>query len=444
MATSGITLSGFNGIDFNSILDAVMQYEKLPLQGLLDDQKKIQNKDSAFVSLSGMISAMQTPVSALGSATAFSSLAAASSDTTIATVSAAEEAVVGQYDVSVTQLAKAQVTKSTNGYSASTDIAATGGSISVTINGQTSEALTITAGTSLADLARQISSADMGVNASVVNDGTNYKLVLTSSETGATNGFTINNSLTNSSGAAVAFAAGQNATTGNAQNAQNAILNVSGLDIQSASNTVSNAIPGVTMTLIKAGNVSVSVTNDYSSIKDNLKNIVSQYNKLRQFYSQQTKGTLGNDPVLREILNDIKSVLLTPNSNGGRYQYLAEIGLELTSNGDLKLDETKLDAAIGSYSADVQKLFHGPNGTDGIFNALQTTLKNLDGTAGLIKTTRDSLQNTLDKFDDRIQQQQRLLEIRRQALMKMYAAADEAISRLNQMSSSISNLNRSL
>jgi uncharacterized protein involved in exopolysaccharide biosynthesis len=62
----------------------------------------------------------------------------------------------------------------------------------------------------------------------------------------------------------------------------------------------------------------------------------------------------------------------------------------------------------------------------------------------LIKTTRDSIRTTLDKFEDRIENQQRLLEIRRQALMKLYAAADEAISRLNQMSSSLSNLQRSL
>jgi flagellar hook-associated protein 2 len=444
MATSGITLSGFNGIDFNSILDAVMQYERLPLQGLLDDQKKVQNKDSAFVSLSGMISALETPVTALTTGTAFTTAAAASSDPTVATVSVGEGALLGQYDVSIVQLAKAQVTKSTNGYSASSDIAATGGSISFTINGQSSEALTVTAGTSLVDLAKQITAANLGVNASVVNDGTNYKLVLTSSKTGATNGFTVNNNLTNSSGSAVGFASGQSATSGNAQNAQNAILKVSGLDIESASNTVSDAIPGITMTLIKAGDISVSVKSDYSSIKDHLKAVVAQYNKLRQFYTQQAKGALGNDSVLREVLNDIKSVLLTPNANGGRYQYLAEIGLELTSSGDLKLDEAKLDAAIGSNPEEVQKLFQGSNGSDGALDALLSTLKTLDGTAGLIKTARDSIQKTLDKFDDRIEQQQRLLEIRRQALMKMYAAADEAISRLNQMNSSIANLNRSL
>jgi flagellar hook-associated protein 2 len=444
MATSGITLSGFNGIDFNSILDAVMQYERLPLQGLLDDQKKVQNKDSAFVSLSGMISALETSVTALTTGTAFTTSAAASSDPTVATASVGEGALIGQYDVSIVQLAKAQVTKSTSGYSASSDIAATGGSISFTINGQSSEALTVTAGTSLVDLAKQITAANLGVNASVVNDGTNYKLVLTSSKTGATNGFTVNNNLTNSSGSAVGFASGQSATSGNAQNAQNAILKVSGLDIESASNTVSDAIPGITMTLIKAGDISVSVKSDYSSIKDNLKAVVAQYNKLRQFYTQQAKGALGNDSVLREVLNDIKSVLLTPNANGGRYQYLAEIGLELTSSGDLKLDEAKLDAAIGSNPEEVQKLFQGSNGSDGALDALLSTLKTLDGTAGLIKTARDSIQKTLDKFDDRIEQQQRLLEIRRQALMKMYAAADEAISRLNQMNSSIANLNRSL
>ena len=245
-------------------------------------------------------------------------------------------------------------------------------------------------------------------------------------------------------GSAVGFASGQSATSGNAQNAQNAILKVSGLDIESASNTVSDAIPGITMTLIKAGDISVSVKSDYSSIKDHLKTVVAQYNKLRQFFTQQAKGALGNDSVLREVLNDIKSVLLTPNTNGGRYQYLAEIGLELTSSGDLKLDEAKLDAAIGSNPEEVQKLFQGSNGSDGALDALLSTLKTLDGTAGLIKTARDSIQKTLDKFDDRIEQQQRLLEIRRQALMKMYAAADEAISRLNQMNSSIANLNRSL
>jgi flagellar hook-associated protein 2 len=441
---AGINLSGFNGIDFNSILDAVMQFESQPLNAIKDEQTKIQNKDSAFVSLAGIVSALQAPVASLIDATTFSNVAASSSDTSVATVSSVDGATVGEYNVSVTQLARAQVTKSTNGYAAVTDIAATGGSISFTINGQTTDPITVTSATSLTDLAQQINAQGSAVIASIVNDGTNYKLVISSRETGQTNGFTINNSLTNASGAAVAFAAGQSATSGNAQNAQNAQLSVNGISIESAWNRVSEAIPGVTITLRKEDSFSVSVTRDYSPIKDSLKTIVAQYNKLRQFYNQQAKGALGGDPVLREVLNDVKKVFLTANSNSGRYRYLSEIGLELTSNGDLKLDESKFDSAIDSHPADIQKLFQGDNGSGGVFAGMKSTLDNLDGTAGLIKTTRDSIQTTLDKYRDRIDQQQLMLEIRRQELMKQYAAADEAMSRLNQMTASISNLQRSL
>src|SRR4026207_647810 len=73
---AAITLSGFNGIDFNSILNAVMEYESRPLKAIQAEQTKIQNKDSAFVSLAGMITALQTQVTSLMSTTAFSKVAA--------------------------------------------------------------------------------------------------------------------------------------------------------------------------------------------------------------------------------------------------------------------------------------------------------------------------------------------------------------------------------
>jgi flagellar hook-associated protein 2 len=419
-----------------------MQYERLPLLALQDEQKKIQTKDAAFVSLAGIISALQTPATSLTGSTAFLGVKATSSNTALASVVAGDDAIVGHYDVSVTQLAKAQVTPSTNGYAASTDVAATGGSISFTINGETTEAITVTASTTLAELADLINDQGSGVTASVVNDGTNHRLVITSRETGETNGFTINNSLSNSSGQAVAFAVGQIPTTGNAQNAQNALLNVSGVAIQSASNTVSGAMPGVTMTLYNTGSFSVSATRDYTSVKDDLQALVAQYNKLRQFYTSQAKGPLGTDPLMRGIMNDLKTVFLTPNSNGGRYRYLSEIGLELTSSGELILDEAKFDAAVGSYAGDVQKLFQGSGGSNGVFDTFLATLNNLDGDAGLIRTTRDNIETTLNRYDDRIEQQEQRLEIRRLALMKLYAAADQAISQLNQVTASLQNLQR--
>lgn len=430
-----------NGIDFSTILDAVMQAESIPLKSMQSDQAKIQSKDSAFVSLAGIISALKTPVTSLTGSSAFLSMNATSSNTSVATVTASEAAATGTYNVSVSQLARGQVTKSTSGFAASTDVAANGGSISFTINGETTEAIDITADTTLAGLAQKINDQNSGVRASVINDGTNNKLVISSRETGETHGFTVNNSLTNSSGTAVTFAAGQNATTGNAQNAQNALLTVDGIDIESDSNTIQNAITGVSVTLLTEGDVQVSASRNFSTIKDNLKAIVTNYNKIREFYGQQAKGVLGGDPLMREVVNDLKTALMAKNGNGGRFQYLSEVGLELTSTGELKLDEAKFDAAVNSYSGDVQKLFQGTATVDGALEGFNATLKALDGDTGLIKTTRNSIKTTLTKYADRIEHQEEMLEVRRLALQQMYAAADQAIARLNQMTSAISNLN---
>lgn len=441
---AAITLSGVNGIDFNTILSAVMQSESQPLTDLQTQQSAAQSKDAAFVSLAGIITRLQTPVTALTSPTAFSNVSASSSDTTVATVSQGDGAIVGQYDLTVTDLAKGQVTKSTNGYSAVTDTAATGGTISFTIDGQTTADITISSATSLSELKEQINTQNSGVVASIVNDGTNYKLVISSRATGTANGFTINNNLTNGAGSVVAFAVGQNETTGNAQNAQDAAFTVNGINITSSSNTVTEAIPGITVSLLAAGSSTVKATANYGVIKDNIKSLVNEYNNLRKFNTQQAKGPLANDSVLRQALNDIKTVLLTSNSNGGRYHYMSEIGLEFTSTGDLKLDETKLNTAIDSYAADLQKLFQGSTGLNGALSNLDAALDNLDGTAGLIKTTRNSLDTTLKTFRNRIDAQQLRLEIRRQELIKQYTAADQAMAQLKAMTSSLQNLGSSL
>jgi flagellar hook-associated protein 2 len=143
---------------------------------------------------------------------------------------------------------------------------------------------------------------------------------------------------------------------------------------------------------------------------------------------------------MRQALYDIKTVLLTRNENGGRYHYLAEIGLELTSTGDLKLDETKLNAAMGSYTGDLQKLFQGSGAVNGALDNLKDALANLDGTAGLIKTSRSNIDTSLKALRTRIEAQQLRLDIRRQELTKQYTAADQAMSRLSAATSSLQNL----
>jgi flagellar hook-associated protein 2 len=261
-------------------------------------------------------------------------------------------------------------------------------------------------------------------------------------------GFTINSSLTHSGGTVVAFAAGQNATTGNTQNGRDAQFTVNGLSITSASNSITNAIPGVSLSLVKTGTASVDVSTDHTALKDTIKAFIADYNKLRDFFANQSTSNpltgkqlpLANDVILRQVLSDIRATLLGANANGGTYSYLSEIGIEFEQSGQLKFVETTFDSAMGSDPAEVKKLFQGTTGVEGVFDLMKTRLENLDATDGMIKMQRDSLDTVLDNYRDRILAQEMRLEVRRSELTRMYAAADQAISQLNAMNAQLQSI----
>jgi flagellar hook-associated protein 2 len=196
------------------------------------------------------------------------------------------------------------------------------------------------------------------------------------------------------------------------------------------------------------GDAVISVAPDYDTIKSSLQAFITTYNQLRQFATVQNtvsnttglRGPLANDSVLRQTLGDLRDVLLLPNSNGGKYKYLSEIGVAVDQAGNLKFDETAYDSAISDNPGDVQKLLQGDSANKGIFAVMKDKLQNLDGAAGLIKSTRDSITSTLRSVADRITAAQLRLDMRRQTLEKQFAAADEAISKLNAMTGQLSQL----
>src|SRR5262245_38384875 len=121
MAT-GVSFSGFNGIDFSKIVDAIMQQESQPLIALQKQQTADTNKDAAFVELGGYVSDLQTSAGELTSSDVFANVSASSSDTSVLTISKGVSTPSGHYEIEVSKTAKAQVTASTNGYAATSDV----------------------------------------------------------------------------------------------------------------------------------------------------------------------------------------------------------------------------------------------------------------------------------------------------------------------------------
>ena len=110
--SSPITLSGFNNIDFKSIIDIIIKSEHQPIDRIQALQKTEQARLSAYSSLSTNLSSLQSAFEALESSSAYGNLKASSSDTTTLTVSATASASKGTFSINVISLARPQVTTS--------------------------------------------------------------------------------------------------------------------------------------------------------------------------------------------------------------------------------------------------------------------------------------------------------------------------------------------
>ena len=264
---SPITFSGFNNIDFNSVLEALSAQDRLPVRQLETQQVELERQRTAFGTLATRLSAVEAAARDLASVSAFGGTKAAVSNESIAKAATGSGAAAGTYAVVVNQLARSQVTV-TNGSTpdADTTIVASGGTL--TIGGT---AVTLSGDVTLQGLAEAINgTTDIGVTASVVRSGSAYQLVLTGKATGAAHAFTVSNGLTGGTG--VTFPGT------NAQDARDASLTINNVQVTSDSNTVDGAIAGTTLTLQQESTnpVTITITADASSVQEMVRKFASQ------------------------------------------------------------------------------------------------------------------------------------------------------------------------
>lgn len=386
-----------SGLDVNTLITKLMQVESQPLTTLAKKEASFQAKLSAYGSLNGAVSAFQNSLTSLSSPLTFQSLTGTSGDSTIVSASASSVATAGSYSIAVSQLAQAQGISSA-GQASTTNAIGDGTATTLTfkfgtINGTLGTVIpnvgkylagttftqdadhatgTVTidgTNNSLQGIRDAINAAGIGVNASIVGDGSSspYHLVLNSSKTGAASSMSISG--TGGDGAVSALLAYDPTGTQNfseVSNAQNASLKVNGIDITSATNSVSGAIQGVTLNLAKVGTTSVSVAANTTAIQSGVTAFVKAYNDLNSTikslagYDASTKkgGLLLGDSTTQNIQNQIRNTLSSAvNGLGGGLTTLSQIGVSFQKDGSLALDASKLSTALATNFSDVGGLF---------------------------------------------------------------------------------------
>ncbi len=335
-----------SGLDLNGLLDQLQDAERGKLEPIERQLETQQTKISAYGQLQSALSAFQDSADALNDSALYESLSTNVGGDAI-TATADAEAQPGNYNVKVETLATRGTLASTGVGAADTPIidADADQTLTLTFADNTTKEITLAAGSTLEEIRDTINaSGDSGVNATIVNDGSdgaNFRLALSSSETGA------DASISNFSFSGTApFDADREVGdgTGTHQSGTDAVLNVNGIEITSPTNQVEGAIQGVTLNLQEEGEGTVKVEQDTLAVREAVTSFVDAYNDLKGTIGELTSfnaesgeaGELLGDSAVRTVESRMRSVL----SGGveGEFSMLSDIGISLQRDGTLEID----------------------------------------------------------------------------------------------------------
>ncbi|HEY4052371.1 MAG TPA: flagellar filament capping protein FliD [Terriglobales bacterium] len=410
------------GIDVSSLVSQVLATQTAGLQQLQQQQTDLQTQASLLTGINSDLSNLSSAVNALTDVLGpLSAVSAQSSQTSVLTASAQSTAVPGTHTLVVSTLASQSTLYTDSVADANTSILpanAASADIQFQVggaNGPTRD-IPISAGSNdtLNSLVSYINAQNWGVTATTLTDATGSRLAIYSNTPGSTGALAIT-----SNTSSLAFNPPVGGTDAN--------FTVDGIPFSSTSNTVSGAIPGVTLNLLGAYpgvQVQVSVAPDTNQVAQAVTNFVSAYNAIIGDINQQftvnattnNEGPLGGDSSLRSLQSSLLNDS-TYSVGSGAVASLDSLGITTNDDGTLSVNSSQLNSAISSNPSQVLNFFQNSSGT-GFANNFAAGLQNLtDPTQGVISldltensAKQQDLSNSIADLQDRLSAQQTQLQ----------------------------------
>ncbi|MFG6465574.1 flagellar filament capping protein FliD [Roseateles sp. BYS87W] len=458
-----------SGLDVESIITKLMAVEQQPITDITKKTDGLKTQLSTYGQIQSALSTLRDASAKLSNPDTWAGAKTTSSDTSAVTATASTGAAVGTASISVSQLAAAQTLAS----STFTNATATVGQGSITIelgswgtdavtgdptftskSGTTPVTINIGAGQDqLSQVRDQINAANAGVTAAVVTDATGSRLTLTSRTTGETNAFrvTVSDADGNSGDASGLSQLAYDPSTTVSQMslslpAANARAILNGLPISSETNSLTSAIDGLNIILLKTTPpVTLSITQDTDAIKKAVSDFTAAYNAVNQLLRTQTKydsatktaGVLQGDSTAVGLNNRLRGVAGGATSLGGAFARLSDIGLAPGSDGNLPTAGSKLDKAL-TNTADLKQFFMGVDNTDAANSGFATRMRQLVDQAlsvdGSVSNREKGIQDQINTNNKRVDDLQDRVASTEKRLRAQYASLDTAMSKYSSLS----------
>ncbi|MDE3178542.1 MAG: flagellar filament capping protein FliD [Acidobacteriota bacterium] len=408
--TTGLGLN--QGLNVQQTVAALVTAAEEPEQTLKNQEQVYTSQQSVINNINTLLGDLQTAVQALQDPLGgLAATAATSSNTSVLTGTTTTGAAVGAHTVTVTSLATTSA-YDTNALASSTTTISPG-SFTLKVGSGTPVVINVSAANNndtLNSLAAYINAQGDGVTASVITDVNGARLGLVSGTSGAPGDLTVSSNSTS-----LVF----NKTVTGA----NSSINVDGVPLNTSSNTVSGAIPGVTLNLVgtSATPVTLTVGANSNQVSTTINNFVSAYNAVIQAVNTQftyTQGASSQPPLFSDSsLQMVQQTLYTDVNytigGSSAYTTLASMGVTLQQDGTLQVDNGTLNSAINANSAAVQNFFQQSTGANGFAINFGNDLTNLTNvTSGPlyldlqgVNQNQQDLQNQINQFQANVNQE---------------------------------------
>lgn len=445
---NGVSFSGLgSGIDFDLIRDAILASRSRSitlLQGKVSDYGgRVEALKTLNTGLAGLITASE----ALTNRDLGFGRATTTSNASIATATAAASTAIGSYALNVTRLAS-NLTQTSVAYASEDEGVLKNPNKPATFElrtGGSAEGVEFTidsSNDSLAGLRDAINAADVGVNASIIDvngDGNSYQLVLTSEETGSAGRVELFETSNTKTIDEIGLSS-VNPVSGDFAEL-NSLFSINGLQVTRGTNTIDDAISGITLNLKEIGESTVAVVAGID-IQNRLQTFVNQYNAIQDFVDEQYNadslgrptGALAGDSTLRAAQQQLRNVLRTVSeNNGGSLTSLSDIGVKVVEGGRLELDVAVLDEQLSANTDNVRAVLYGLTETDsGIFQSVLSVAEGLgDSIIGSVQVAIEGYQSSIETINGSINNRLEYIDRLRDSLTRQFAAADAAIGQLN-------------
>lgn len=429
-----------SGLDINGLVTQMMTVERRPVTVLDKKEASYQAQLSAFGMLKGALSSLQTATKTLTTAANFSPRKATVADTAYYTATTTSAAAPASYDVIVESLSKPHQLGTGSSFATST-AGVGGGTLSIAAGGTIKTITVDSTNNTLAGVRDAINNAQAGVTATIVTGKIggveSAQLLVTSTLSGAANLVSVSNP-----GGGLELLTGALAEV---QPGTDAKLTVNGVEVSSASNTVTSAIDGVTLNLVKADPakpIALTIARDPNNVKSNVDAFVKAYNDVVKTvkdlsgYDAAAKkgGILIGDAAVRGVQTQLRKIMgsMFPGSGDG-LQSLPDIGISFQKDGTLSLDAGKFVGHLEDPRKNVGALF--ATAETGIAVQLDAMLSTIVSTSGMISARTEGISNSVKQIGKRREVLEARMVLVEKRLRTQFSALDGTVASMNQTSS---------